>query len=269
MLRLMRPPSLLLALFFLAVGFLDSWGSPIVREPGAIYFSDLDLKPLPRKVLRPAACFFDLSMTRYAGTLRFPQIVKVEAVTDTACRIRGNAQQGGVAAWVPFSELEPFPEGLLADLKKADKRRQIVNDLIARNEVALGMTVAEVGRSLGRPQKKSKRADKEGTRQVWEFIKYALVPQTTYAPGTSQTIIQTPGGGGHPGGGHFGGGHPGGVIVQSQSGIFASTIYVKVPVGTLTVSFKDDLVESIDQSEGTLVGAGQVSIVTPPISVYW
>ena len=40
-------------------------------------------------------------------------------------------------------------------------------------------------------------------------------------------------------------------------------------MGTLTVSFKEGVVDALDQSEGTLVGAGQVSIVTPPINVYW
>lgn len=255
----MKTLARLLPLAVLAAGMTVSSAGPIVRDPGAIYLSDFGQKALPLKVLRPAPCYFDMAMTRYAGTLRFPQVVKVEAVADNGCRIRGNAQQGGVAAWVPYSELEPLPEGLLANLKKSEERRQIVEALIAKNEVAIGMTLDEVGRSLGKPQKKTKRADKDGTQQVWEFIKYDLVPQTSYTPGYSQTIINTPGGKKHPGS----------TVVQGQSGYYANTIYVKVPVGTLTVTFKDEIVESLDQSEGTLVGAGQVSIVTPPINVYW
>jgi hypothetical protein len=267
MLSDMKTIARLLPCLLLAAGISVLSAGPIVRDPGAIYLSDFALKPLPLKVLRPAPCYFDMAMTRYAGTLRFPQTVKVEAVAENGCRIRGNAQQGGVAAWVPYNELEPMPEGMLANLRKSEERRKIVEALIAKNEVAIGMTVDEVGRSLGKPQKKTKRADKDGTQQVWEFIKYDLVPQTTYSPGYSQTIIQNPGGGHKPGTPGKPGG--GGVIVQGQSGYYANTIYVKVPVGTLTVTFKDDIVESLDQSEGTLVGAGQVSIVTPPITVYW
>jgi len=234
--------------------------SPIIREPGAIYLSDFDLKPLRLKVAGPgAAAYFDFAMTRYVGTLRYPQAVQVEALTENAARIRGNAQQGGVVAWIPLAQLEPLPEGLFATLKKSEERRQMVDALIAKNEVAIGMTEAEVGRSLGKPQKKTKRADKDGTQQIWEFIKYDLVPQTTYAPGSSQSIVKIPGGPNKPGG----------VIVQNQSGLYANTIYVKVPVGKLAVTFKDGLVESLDQTEGTTVGAGQVSIVTPPINVYW
>jgi len=259
MLSFMKTFARLLPLMVLAAGITGLSSAPIVRDPGAIYLSDFGQKSLPLKVLRPAPCFFDIAMTRYAGTLRFPQVVKAEAMADHGCRIRGNARQGGVAAWVAYSELEPLPDGLLANLKKSEERRRIVEALIAKNEAAIGMTVDEVGRSLGKPQKKTKRATKDGTQQVWEFIKYDLVPQTTYAPGYSQTIINDP----------DGKKRPGGVLVQGQSGYYANTIYVKVPVGTLTVTFKDEIVEALDQSEGTLAGGGQVSIVTPPINVYW
>ena len=68
----------------------------------------------------------------------------------------------------------------------------------------------------------------------------------------------------HPGKGK----KPQAVIVQG-GGYYANTIYVKVPVGTLKVFFKDGIVDALDQTEGTLVGAGQVSVVTPPINVYW
>lgn len=236
----------------------EAFSAPIIREAGAIYLSDFGLKPLRVKVLRAAPCYFDIGLTRYAGTLRYPQAVQIEAVADHACRIRGNAQQGGVAAWIPYEDLEPLPENLVANLKKSEERRKIVEALIAKNEVAIGMTIDEVGRSLGKPQKKTKRADKDGTQQVWEFIKYELVPQTSYAPGYTQSVVTYPTGTG-----------TGGVVVSGGAGYTASTIYIKVAVGTLKVTFKDEIVESLDQSEGTTVGAGQVSIVTPPLNVYW
>jgi hypothetical protein len=242
-----------LAVFLLMVaGEVEA--APIIRESGAIYLSDFGQKPLRLRVLRPAPCYFDINMTRYAGTLRFPQFVQVEAFSDYGCRVRGNAQQGGVAAWVPYNELEPLPEGLLANLKKSEERRKIVDELIARNEVAIGMTIDEVGRSLGKPQKVTNRADQEGTTQIWEFIKYDLVPQTTYAPAYGQSVVGLP--------------RRNPVIVQS-GGYYPTTIYVKVPVGRLKVVFKDGIVDSLDQTEGTLYGAGQVSVVTPPVNVYW
>src|SRR5215470_343726 len=72
------PPMKLLSRFavflFVLAGDLDA--SPIIRETGAIYLSDFGEKPLRLRVLRPAPCYFDIKMTRYAGTLRFPQVVQ-------------------------------------------------------------------------------------------------------------------------------------------------------------------------------------------------
>lgn len=251
----MRNLRRLVMLLSLIAWDVESQAAPIIRQPGAIYLSDFGLDPLKIKILRPAPCYFDLARTRYAGTLRFPQIIQAEAFTEEMCRIRGNAQQGGVAAWISYDELEPLPKDLLANLKKSEERRQLVDGLIASNEVAIGMTVEEVGRSLGKPQKTTRRADAEGTQEIWEFIKYELVPQTTYAPGFNQTMIKNPN-------------QPGGVIVQNTGGLVGNTIYIKVPVGTLTVTFEEGLVTELDQTEGNTTG-GQVSIVIPPLTRYW
>ncbi len=232
--------------------------SPIIREPGAIYLSDFGEKPLRMKLLRAAPCFFDAGMTRYAGTLRFPQSVRVEAFLENVCRIRGEARQGGVAAWIPYTELEPLPENLLTNLQEAEERRQTVEGLIAQNEVAIGMTEDEVSRSVGKPQKKTKRAEKDAVRQVWEYIRYELVPQTTVGPSFRQTIINVP----------PGTNTPGGTIITGGNRLTSSTVYVKVPVGKLSIAFLDGVVESLEQSEGTLTG-GQVSVVVPPLEVIW
>jgi len=238
---------------------LSNAATPIIREPGAIYLSDFDIKPLNLKVLEPAPTYFDPAQTRYAGTLRFPQIVQMDGLDPNGLiRVRGNAQQGGVAAWVHPRFLEPLPEKFSENLRKSETRRTEVEALISKNEVAIGMTINEVGRSLGKPQKKTSRADKSGTQEIWEFIKYQLIPQTTYAPANNQTIINF----------QKTTNSPGGILVQNNQGLAATTIYVKVPVGTLTVTFKDNIVEALDQSEGTTTG-GQVSVVIPPLNVYW
>ena len=246
-------------LLILAFARVADASPPIVREPGAIYLSDFGITPLKLKVLAPSPAYFDTAQTRYAGTLRFPQAVQVEGIdANGLIRVRGNAQQGGIVAWVTPQSLEPLPEKFAENLRKSEARRNEVEALISRNEVAIGMTISEVGRSLGKPQKKTSRADKSGTQQIWEFIKYQLVPQTTYPPVNNETIITLP----------KSGKFPGGALVQNSQGLAPNTIYVKVPVGTLTVTFKDNIVEALDQSEGTTTG-GQVSVVIPPLNVYW
>ena len=251
---------LLQSTLLLAFLGLSEASPPIVREPGAIYLSDFGLKPLRLRVLEPAPAYFDTAQSRYAGTLRFPQTVQVEGLDTNAgfLRMRGNAQQGGIVAWVNPQFLEPLPENFVENLAKAEKRRVEVEALISRNEVAIGMTSTEVAASLGKPQKKTNRADKSGTQQVWEFIKYQLIPQTTYGPVNNETVITFP----------ATTNSPGGTLVQTSQGLAANTIYVKVPIGTLTVNFKDNIVESLDQSEGTTT-TGQVSVVIPPLNVYW
>jgi hypothetical protein len=233
---------------------------PIVRENGAIYLSDFDVPPVRLALREAAPCYFEMDAKRYAGTLRFPQAVKLDAVApDGMLRVRGNARQGGVAAWVEPAFLEPLPPDFVDNLRAAEDRRRQVEALIARGEVAIGMTPDEVARSLGKPQKRSSRTGRDGSTQVFEYISYKLVPQTVYSPSYVETVLgvrpdprrklET-------------------VVVQGGYGYSAATIYVKVPVGTITVGFVDGIVESIEESEGTLAGA-KASLVVPPVNVGW
>jgi hypothetical protein len=247
----------------LAVALLagsNAWSGPIVREAGAIYLSDFELEPLRIALREPAPCYFELNAKRYAGTLRFPQAVRLDAVAPNGMlRVRGNAKQGGVAAWVDPAYLEPLPTDFVANLQRAEERRREVEALIARNEVAIGMTLDEVARSLGKPQKRSSRTSRDGSSQVFEYVRYKLIPQTVYSPAYVESItgirpdprarLET-------------------VVVRGGYGYNASTVYVKVPVGTITVAFADGIVESIEESEGTLVGA-DASIVVPPVNLVW
>ena len=244
----------------LMVSVLVAAAGPIVREPGVIYLSDFHEK-LPRfRLVAPAPCYFEASMQRYAGTLRFPQAVQLDAISAQGLlRVRGNAKQGGVAAWIEPQYVTGLPENYLEIATRAEQRRREVEELIARKEVAIGMSLDEVTRSLGKPQKRSSRTGREGSTQTYEYIKYELIPQTLYTPAYVQSItgvrpdprvrLET-------------------VVVRGGYGYDASTIYVKVPVGTITVGFVNGLVETVEQSEGTLTGAN-ASIVVPPVNLVW
>lgn len=249
---------LTLAVALLAVS--AAWAGPIVREPGVVYLSDFQLTDARFPLTGPADCYFDADMKRYAGTLRFPQRVQLDAVSPSGMyRVRGNARQGGVAAWIEPQFLDGVPEDLVPKLRAADERRREVEALIARNEVAIGMTLDEVGLSLGKPQKRSSTTNREGSTQTFEYVRYKLIPQTVYTPAYAQTVLgitpdprrrlET-------------------VVVRRGYGLNASTVYVKVPVGTINVSFVNGIVESIGESEGTLVGA-DASIVVPPVNLVW
>lgn len=211
--------------------------APVVRDPGVIYLSDFDLKPLRLRVLEPAPAAFDQDGKRYAGTLRAGQDVELQAVGESLYRVRGRAQQGQILGWITPEYLSALPGGFVESLRASNERRIAVEDLIAKNEVAIGMTLDEVQRSIGRPNKKSTRKEAETTEQKWEYVRYQNIPQRT-------TLIG-----------------PDGVAT-------IGTTWIKTPVGTLTLNFAEGIVTSMDESEGSVLQGLQTTIVAPPIFVY-
>lgn len=193
--------------------------APVVRDPGVIYLADFDLKPVRLRVLAPAPTSFETTGERYAGTLREGQEVELQAVGESLLRVRGRAQQGQILAWVSPDYLAPLPEGFLESLRASDERRRDVEDLIARNEVVVGMVPEEVERAIGRPNKRSKKTNAEKTEQVWEYIRYRSIPQQTTFIGRD--------------------GFPS-----------IATTWVKTPVGSLTITFSDGTVTAINETEG-------------------
>ena len=206
----------------------------VFREPGAAYLADVFNKPLKLKVLKPAPIYFDAPMTRTLGVLAAGQQVEVQAVLDDTFRVIGKARQGQVSGWLSASFLEPLDVDFVTKVKAAALRKNQIDALIAKGEVAIGMTTDEVTNSLGKPPKTRQRQDASGLAEVWEYIRYQRVPQQTTGYDASGNLI-------------------------------TATVYVKVPSGKLSVSFQDNLVTTVEQSEGTLVPGNQITIVAPPI----
>lgn len=205
----------------------------VIREAGSIYLEDFAIKPVRLAITADAPIFYQADMARYLGTLGKGQSVELQAVADHAYRIRGKAQQGQVAGWVETKFLTPLKTEFLANLKQNAARRDEVGALIAKNEVAVNMTPEEVTASLGKPAKKTSRLDAKGREDVWEFVRFERVPQE--------------------------------VTGYDQAGrIVRNVVYVKVPNGRLAVTFHDNLVASLEQTEGTLERDAKVRIVPAP-----
>ena len=154
--------------------------------------------------------------------------------TSTSSRIAPPPRHGDVAGWMSKNDLIAADPNLHENLKKVFERQQKVQALIESNEVALGMTVEEVEQSLGRPARRSSKLTAAGRHDVLEYATYDRVPQTVT------------------------GRDPYGRLVQS-------IVYVKVETGTLSVTFKDNIVEAIEEKQGNPLGTGGVKIVVPPI----
>jgi len=227
-------PCLALLLFNISVHAATS--GAVIREEGSIYLEDVLMKPARLATVADAPIYYLSDMQRYLGTLKKGQIVELQAVTDGAYRVRGMAQQGQVAGWVDPKYLNPLKKDFLDNLKQSDARRKEVLALIAKNEVAINMTPDEVMQSLGKPTKKSSKLDAKGREDVWEFIRYERIPQET--------------------------------VGRDQTGnLVRSIIYIKVPAGKLSVTFANNLVASLEQSEGTTDRDARVSIVAAPFNV--
>ena len=227
-------PCPLIAALFLAPVLADA--GAVIREPGAVYLEDFVKQPVRLTTLADTSIFYQSDLGRYLGTIRKGQVVELQAVGEKAYRIRGKAQQGQVAGWVAAASLSPLKADFLANLRKNAARKAEVDELIQRNEVAVNMSPEEVTKALGRASKKSSRLDASGREEVWEFIRYERVPQeiTGY---------------------------------DRYGRLVTSITYVKVPNGKLAVTFQNNLVSALEQTEGTFDRDARVKIVTAPINV--
>ena len=180
--------------------------------------------------------FYQISMDRVLGSMAPGAMVTLVGMSDNAWRVRGRARHGDVAGWMKRDDLV-LPDPTLPDKLKAfyESRKQ-VSALIEAHQVGIGMTRQEVQESLGRPTRTSTRVTASGREEFIEYAIFEKVPQTTI------------------------GRAPNGQLVQS-------VIYVKVEVGTLSISFKNDNVEAIEETKGNPLRGAPIKIVPVPVFV--
>ena len=217
---------------------LTGRGGTVIREEGAIYLEDLLAKPVKLATIAEAPCFWKIDRQKFLGTLRKGQLVEVQAVSEGAYRVRGQAKQGQVLGWVEPKYLSPLKPEFLENLRQNAARQAEVEALIARNEVAINMTPEEVMRALGKPAKKTSRLDATGREELWEFVRFERVPQEVNTTDRYGRLV-------------------------------TNYVYVKVPTGKLNVTFKNNLTAELEQTEGTLDRAARVKIVAVPFQLFY
>ena len=89
--------------------------------------------------------------------------------------------------------------------------------------------------SLGKPSRKSSKITAAGKEERLEYAIYDHVPQTTTGTNAFGQIVQ-------------------------------SVIYVRVEVGTMSLSFKDGVVSEIEETKGNPLRGGGVRTVPPPVA---
>lgn len=144
-------------------------------EPGVVYLEQASVKPLELKVIREAPVFSDKEGKHQLGTLAANQTARIEAITDKVYRVRGMGTRGGIAGWVAPWAFSPNDPEFAAKLKQFYDRQIQVQELIAANQIACGMTMEEISRVLGKPTKTSSRKTEAGETAIWEYVRYEEV----------------------------------------------------------------------------------------------
>ena len=203
-----------------------------------MYLEDLAVKPVKLVTIVDAEVQSSPAGGRFLGTIRKGSTVELLAVLDENFRVRGEARQGRVVGWVNVRSIQPVKADFLESLRQNAKRKAEVEALIEKNEVALNMTPEEVSASLGKAQKKTSKLDAAGRKDVWEFVRYMRVPQETTGYDRLGRLV-------------------------------TNTIYVKVPAGKLTVTFDNNLVSGLEQTEGNTDVQAPIRLIPAPIAVVY
>lgn len=212
----------------------DRSKSNLVKEDGAIYLEGMVEKEVPVRVTAAAPVYANLKGERWMGNLFADQNAVLLAVSEKAYRVRARAKQGQVAGWVSKASVAGLPEGFEENLRLYHERYLVVSELIEKQQIALGMTVAEVAASIGPPDKRNSTMNQGGRIDSLEYISYQRVPQT-------YTTIDP-----------FG--RP-----------ITATRYIEVESGRITVEFTNDVATSISESEGFDYSNARLDISVPPL----
>jgi hypothetical protein len=215
-------------------------GGLLEQDPEVVYLDRHFDEEFQLKVIKQAPVFSDKEGQYRLGAIKAGQTVKLEAMTERAYRVRGEGTRDGIAGWVAPWAFEPTwkDDDFVGNLKKLYQRQQEVKKLIAGNEVAIGMTLAEVAMSRGEPTKTKVRRTEKGQSGKWEYIDYEEVKH--------YNTVRDP----------------------LTGGVFRTLAYVSQEErGKTVVEFDDDVVTAIEESENR--GGGSVRIIVPPVAFGW
>ncbi|QQL45275.1 hypothetical protein [Sulfuriroseicoccus oceanibius] len=214
--------------------------SKLMREPGALYLEDLTPKPKNRIeliILEPAQAYGDTKAQRQLGVFPRNRVVELIAVSEFAYKVRGQARNGRLAGWVSKKLVGSKDKDLETKLNAVIKRHQLVEELIAKRQIAIGMTPEEVSRVLGTPTRRESKLTTKGQQSAWEYITYDTITHFEYLrdPRTGQTYKRA---------------------VSTE----------KVETGKVRVEFTDGVATAISETEDD-PAAGGVKII--PVPFIW
>ena len=163
------------------------------NDPDVIYLNEHLDHTIHLVVAKPAQIYSTKNGGRKLGI--FPANTKVELLAiggGNAYRVKGKAKHSVVSGWVSPKLLTSKDKNFIANLKEFYNRQLIVTELIANQDVAIGMTLGEVKESLGEPTKTEVKQTRKGESGTWEYVVFEEEKhyRTIFDSRTGQTYRQ-------------------------------------------------------------------------------
>ena len=211
--------------------------SNLKREPGAIYLEDFSEDKVELLAIKQEPIYVSPQRKKAIGQLRKGKKVTLIAMINKQYLIRGMALHGQVKGWIFPSALQGLNKDFSDKLHALYERKKVVDELIKNKQIALGMNTGVVVESMGKPSRKNSKLDRGGRLDTYEYSTFERVAQYRFRR-------------------------------DSQGNLFRQKYYVKMETGKLSVTFKNDIVESIEETEGNPLGGGDLKIVPIPIELF-
>ena len=201
-----------------------------IRHPDVLYLDEAGIRPLALRTRRPVSLTFSRDQSTILAALRPGQPLWLAGYADRRYFVEARMVTGLMRGWVDADALEPLSLEQRAELDQRREQMRTNRAAIARHEVLMGMTPAEVTAAWGQPTEKSRTTTAESEEEIWRFISYRSEPytQTSFVNGYYVT----------------------------------ETLYRKVPTGARQVVFRNGQVVAIREGE-TVQPQPQTQTVIP------
>ncbi len=179
----------ILSVFFLSLSLLSyvsakpsKTKSGLNNDPTVFYFENYTSIPIKLLTTKTTKIYSTKKgkISPKIGTIKPGKVVQLIAMNKSAYRISAKGKYGKVKGWVNPKNLASKDPKFIENLQKLYTRQIKVQNLIANNRVAIGMTVDETIQSLGQPTKKQQRITKDGKSGKYEFIEFEKVKHYRY-----------------------------------------------------------------------------------------
>ena len=165
-----------------------------IRHNDVLYLDEVGIKPIPLRASHAVQITFSRGPSAALGSLRPGQVVHLIGYAEKRYYVEKPLSLGTVRGWVDADALEPLTLEQRAVLDQQRERAKIIKPAIARHEVLVGMTQAEVVAAVGQPHEKSSSRTAQGDEETWNYVTYRNEPytQTSYVNGfyVTQTLTR-------------------------------------------------------------------------------